>query len=257
VQAAAVELASLSAPPDVVEALSRFCDELIAAAGDNLVALLIYGGLARRRYRPGRSDINLAILLNDAGAASLGRLAPILKAAWREIRLEPFILIPGEIPRAALSFPTKFLDMRSHHLLLYGQDLLNGVHVSKQNVCRRVEQDLRNLALRLRRRFVSAAGDRADMLGALSDIVVPLRINLLSMLELAGDPTPSDDRSALVFAAAARRFNLDGEALATLSDLRKDGGTVANIEKLYDVAMNTALRSADAVAAMGVDDEPA
>ena len=243
-------MALLPAPPEVTAALSQCRDELKAAAGDNLVSLILYGGLARGRFRPGRSDVNLALILRDAGPGALAKLAPILQSAWRHIRLEPFILTVEELPKAAEAFPTKFNDIRTHHLLLDGQDLLSSIHVSRRDLCRRVEQELRNLTLRLRRRFISACGDDAALRQTLSEIVVPLRIDLAAMLELAGEPLLTEDRSALVFEAAAKRFHLDAGPLARLSDLRTRDGASDNLSELYDAVMAAARQAADAAAAM-------
>jgi len=50
-------------PPAVTEALEKLRAELTAAASDDLAALVLYGGLVRGRYQPGRSDVNLAVVL--------------------------------------------------------------------------------------------------------------------------------------------------------------------------------------------------
>src|SRR5436305_13655719 len=109
-----------SAPPPVAAALDRLKDELSRAAGENLVALLVYGGLARGRYRPGKSDVNVAIVLRDAGAGALQAIAPALRTARRSVAVVPFILAAAEIPCAGLVFPTKLLDIKEHHIVLCG-----------------------------------------------------------------------------------------------------------------------------------------
>src|SRR5262249_33142117 len=56
---------SLGAPQPIAAVIRKLCENLIAASGTNLAGLVIYGSLARARYRPGRSDINLLVLLHD------------------------------------------------------------------------------------------------------------------------------------------------------------------------------------------------
>ena len=84
-------LEGLGAPAGVVAAIGRLHEELAGAAGANLAGLILSGGLARGRYRPGRSDVNVVVLLHDATAASLAPLAPPLQAAWRAVRIVQLI----------------------------------------------------------------------------------------------------------------------------------------------------------------------
>src|SRR5437660_1615736 len=96
------------APPAVTTALDRLNEELGRAAGTNLAGLILYGGLARGRYRPGRSDVNVVVLLRDASAQALAVVAPPLRTARRSANVVPLILTPAEVLPAALAFPTKF-----------------------------------------------------------------------------------------------------------------------------------------------------
>src|SRR5271157_4522235 len=181
-------LEGFGAPAQVVAAIDRLREELAGAAGANLAGLILYGGLARGRYRPGRSDVNLVVLLHDATAASLAPLAPPLQAAWRAVRVQPMVLTPAEVRRAADAFPTKFLDIKEHHIVLAGDDPFVGLEVERAAVQVRVEQELRNLALRLRRRYLATAGEPAELMPILLDAARPLA---LALAALRRDETPA------------------------------------------------------------------
>src|SRR5438034_7525599 len=105
------------APPAIVAALTQLKDELMRTAGKNLAGLIVYGGLARGRYRPGKSDVNVVVVLRDAGAAALAAIAPALRVGRRSANIVPLILTAGEVQPAALVFPTKFLDIKDHHIV--------------------------------------------------------------------------------------------------------------------------------------------
>jgi hypothetical protein len=207
-------------PPQVAEPLARYVRQLTDTLGDRLLSLVLYGGLARGRYRPGVSDVNVAVVLREVTAQALQDAAPILRAAWREIRVEPLILAASEVPGAARAFSTKMLDIQKHHIVLAGQDIFHGLRVDPEEVRFRTEQELRNLAMRLRRRFVALYDDPISLAEVLFESAVVLRANLLAMLDLAGEPPPADETSAHVFAAAAPRFGLDASALRGLGELR-------------------------------------
>jgi predicted nucleotidyltransferase len=245
-------------PSQVAEPLARYVRQLTDTLGDRLVSLVLYGGLARGRYRPGVSDVNVAVVLRDVTAAALEDAAPILRAAWREIRVEPLILAASEVPGAARAFSTKMLDIQKHHIVLAGQDIFHGLRVDPEEVRFRMEQELRNLAMRLRRRFVALYGDPISLAEVLFESAVALRANLLAMLDLAGAPPPADETSAQVFAAAAPRFGLDADALRRLGELRAirsaDGqGPPAmpeDVVGLYGRIMAAADAAADAAASL-------
>jgi predicted nucleotidyltransferase len=213
-------LNGLKAPPAVIAALEQLREELIEAAGDNLAGLSLYGGLARGRFRPGRSDINVAVVLRDTSAAALDRIAPALRKAWQKHRVEPFVLRAEELPQLADVFPTKLLDIQARHIVLAGEDLFHGLTVSREHIRLRVEQELRNLELRLRRRYLATADDLASQAAILAGAVRPLALQLGWLLQLAGKPVPQEDRTEAIYRAAADHFQLDATTLTEVLALR-------------------------------------
>ena len=236
----------LAAPAEIREALSRLTHDLTRAADRNLTSLILYGGLARSRYRPGKSDINLVIVLGDASAESLAKIAPILRAAWRAVRVEPFILRASDVQRLAELFPTKMLDIQTHRVVLCGEDPFAGATVSPQQIRLRIEQGLHNLALRLRRRFISIFDDPRSQALALADAAVGLKIELAGLLRLAGKEEPSESTTAAVLDAAAVAFDLDREALSIMAGLRRvESGLPTDLTGIYDRVLVTILRAAE------------
>lgn len=209
------------APPAIAAALTRLKDELVRAAGTNLAGLLLYGGLARGRYRPGKSDINVVVLLNEVSAPALTAIGPALRAARRAAGVVPMILTPAEVAPAAVVFPIKFLDIRDHHMVLHGADPFAALDVPREQLRLRVVQELRNLTFRTRLRFVAGLDDRTMQEATLANAARPLAVELTALLRLAGKEVPAEDRSAAIFQSAATSFSLDGEALARLAALRQ------------------------------------
>jgi hypothetical protein len=225
------------APPEVATALERLRADLTAAAGDNLAGLVVYGSLARGRYRAGRSDVNLVVLLRDTSAEALSAVSPALRSAWAAIGVEPLLLSPGEVAAVAAAFPSKFLDIVDHHLVLAGEDPFATLEVPREALRQRVAQALRNLQLRLRRRYVTAPADPEALAnalaGALAEVARPLAAELAALLRLAGREVPTGGRTDDVLAAAASAFDLDGPALARLAALRQGPDVGPDVGALY------------------------
>src|SRR5439155_21209528 len=165
---------------------------------------------------PGQSDVNVVVLLHDVSATSLAAIAPPLRTARRAAAVEPMVLTPGEIPAAAIAFPTKFLDIKDHHVVLAGEDPFAALDVPREAIRRRVAQQLRNLALRLRRRYLSVVKDSEAEAATLAGVARPLALEAAALLRLGGQRVPEDDRTASIFDAAATAFELDRDALARL-----------------------------------------
>jgi predicted nucleotidyltransferase len=243
-------LDNLPAPATAVSALGEVRDQLQAAAGDNLTALVIYGGLARGRHRGHHSDIDLAVVLEDASPARVAEIATALRTAARAARVEPWLLARGELPRLAEVFPTKLLDIREHHLLVSGEDVFASLEIDRGQLRLRVEQELTNLSLRLRRALVGLAGDRASMATQLTAVARPLAIQLAVLLRLAGRDLPEVDRTAAIYADAAAAFDLDAEALGQLAALRQGEGGPSDVADLFGRVQVVATRAAQVAAEM-------
>lgn len=243
--AAPPTLESLGAPPNVANAIQKLRDELTRLAGANLAGVVLYGGLARGRFRPGRSDVNLVVLLNDASAKSLSAIGPALQAAWRAARVEPLVLTPAEVKSAADAFASKFLDIQSFHVVLAGDDPFVGLVIDAEHLWLRVEQALRNLSLRLRRRYLAVADSPDELTATLARIARPFALELETLLRLKGRTLPADDRSAAVFDVAADAFQLDRAALARLAGLRQEMKlSTEEVADLYPRILDAVTRTA-------------
>ena len=246
----AVSLDHLDAPPGVRAAIVQLRDDLIRAAGANLAGLILYGGLARGRYRAGKSDINLVVLLNDTHTSALNLIAPLLRAAWRAWRVEPFILKPSEVARLSVTFPTKLLDIARHHVVLAGTNPFTNIQVPREQVRLRIEQGLRNSELRLRRRFVSIFDDPPSLATALADAALSLKVEFAAMLQLINQDAPSEATTAAVLQAAAETFELDPETLARIAALRREANAADDLPALYDRTLAVIAGAAQIVSTM-------
>lgn len=156
------------------------------------------------------------------------------------------ILTLEEVPRAADAFPTKFLDIKNHHVLLGGQDPFADLEVTQEQLRLRSEQELRNMLLRLRRRYISVGDDELLLGQALVRIARPLAIELEALLRLAGKEVPLENRTKAVFDAAAAAFGLDGQSLASLAELRHRELPTGDVRRLFHAVLDAIGRAADA-----------
>jgi predicted nucleotidyltransferase len=85
---------------------------------------VLYGSAARGDFVPGRSDINLMLVLEQLTAPVLRSLSRAF-SAWRKATPEPpLILSRAEWNRASDAFPIEITDMRLSYQVLRGSDPL-------------------------------------------------------------------------------------------------------------------------------------
>jgi predicted nucleotidyltransferase len=189
------------------EHFSKLCGELIEKAAGGVTGLVIYGSLARGRYKARESDINLAVILRDGSPATLQAIAGPLREAYLGLRVEPFLLTADDVVHGADVFPTKFQDIALHHEVLYGESPFAGLKVSRAHLRLRIEQELRNMSLRLRRRYVALV-DEPEALGTVVAELMPgFAIELTGLMALLGKPAPDSDEPSAIIAAAAAAFD--------------------------------------------------
>jgi hypothetical protein len=161
---------------------------------------VLYGSAARGDFIPGRSDINLMLVLDQLTPTVLRSLSRGF-SAWRKSMPEPpLILSRGEWNRASDAFPIEITDMRLSYQVLRGPDPLDGVQVDRTDLRKALEREFRGKLLRLRQGYSTYAPDPAA-LGSLGlQSAATILVLLRGVLTIAGKPVP---REAIELASAA------------------------------------------------------
>jgi len=229
--------------PEVVRrALDDLIEELEPSAPE-LFALAVYGSLARGTFRDGESDVNLAVVLTNASPNVLASLRGPMRKAWRAARVEPLVFTRAELPRIADAFPIKIFDIRQHHDLILGSEPFSELEIKWSEVRARVEQELRNHLLRLRRTWLFADHDARALAPPLVRSANSLLFELEALLWLKGEELRglSVDQ---IFARAARAFDLDRAVFEELLAYRH-GRRPVDLERLFAGLLTVLEKSAE------------
>lgn len=218
-------------PEAISQRLNELASTLAGTLGDNLSALLVFGSAIRGGWREGSSDVDLVLVLEDPSRDALLSIANTLTVARTAFRFEAVILGADEIPRAADVFPLFYDDIKSCHALLHGEDPFASLTISDQFRRLRIEQELREMQIRLRRAVVDGLGAPAQLTGAVERKVKQLRGPLHALLALRKTPAASDRLPALLEKAKAV-YDVDTAALAAV---REDPAAAHDaLERLLD-----------------------
>ena len=237
-------LSDLDLPVATRDALERFRGELEAALGDRLVAVVLYGGIAKGEYAPLTSDVNAMVVLRDATTATLDRLVAPVQEGMRDCRLAVMVLTEEDLRRSTDVFPIKFLDMQRHHRVLCGRDVLADLGIAEAHLRLRCEQEIKNLLLRLRQFYVQRQHRPELVEGTLGRALSSFLIDLSVVLLLKTGRVPTGKEA--IAEAAAQELGLDGRVLQEVLALK--GGTqqpnADELKRLYDEFMRTVEQAA-------------
>ena len=173
-------------PSGVRERLAEFTKNLETALAGDLVGILVHGSVVRGEYRPGESDVDVIVVLEKAEFAQLEAIGNALQLARYSARIEAMILVESEIAGASDAFPLLYDEIKQRHILLVGRDPFATVEVHDTHRRLRIEQELREAQIRLRRAVTDAFGAREASGGAVVRTIKQVRAPLHALLALKG-----------------------------------------------------------------------
>jgi|SRR5450631_1168620 hypothetical protein len=198
--------------------ISEFVEKLRAAAGANLVSVILYGSGAEGEFHPEYSDLNLLCVLRDASFASLTKITDVVEW-WRSKKHRPpLVLTPAELKASADTFSIEFVDMKQRNRVLYGEDVLSTLNIPMALHRAQLEYELREKLFLLRQHLVVAGSNEKQlwevMLQSLSSFTTLFRHVLLEM----GEPGRKHSREAV--GELAHRMNFDPSPFVQIMDVR-------------------------------------
>ena len=234
-------------PDDTQKLLQTYVKEVKGAFGEQLEGLLLYGSAVRGEFLPGRSNLNLLLLVSSYGSAVLKQYSALHRRWNKEQIVVPLFLTEEEVHMSAAVFPLEFLEIQEQHRVLSGRDPFIGFHVKTDQLREAVLQGLTSHVLRLRQRYVEGGGgDEATM------ILLPLSITstlplLRGVQRILGRPVLS--HSEAVIADVAGQLKLDLQGLLDILLLKRGQISPGHHEmpRLFDRYLQTATLLARAV----------
>lgn len=206
--------------------IDEFVERMRAAAGTNLLAVILYGSAAAGDYVAGSSDVNLLCVLRETSFAAIAALNPAIEWWGKQKHRLPLLMSADEMRRSADVFSIEFLDMQRKHRLLWGEDILKTLQIPMRLHRSQLEYELREKTILLRQHLLVSRKDEAKwdlLLRSLPAFGTLFRHALIVL----GDSGLGSRREAA--AALAAKLGIDGSVFAELLDIRerkKDQKTV-------------------------------
>lgn len=196
------------------ESVARVVDAFLAEADTALAqgySAVLYGSAARGDFVPGRSDINLMVVVDQLTPPVLRSLGRAFTGWRKSVQEPPLVLSGSEWNRATDAFPIEITDMRTAYQVLRGADPLHGIEVDRGDLRKALEREFRGKLLRLRQGYATYAPDPAALGGLGLQSAATILVLLRGVLTLVGKPVPND--SLELAATAAATIGFEGEHL--------------------------------------------
>ncbi len=200
--------------------LNQLLDKLTKALGDRLVSVVLYGSAAAGDHHEGFSDLNVLCVLSQVTTSELAQSEPVFRW-WREKgNPSPLLLSEHEVATSTDCFAIEFHDIKAHHRILQGKDVISQLVVDDSFYRAQVEHDLRAKVLRLRQKASGALSDKDTLRKLLADSISTFCVLFRHALILHGAAAKSKKRE--VIEQARETFGIDPAPFAKLLDLREE-----------------------------------
>jgi len=136
--------------------LDEFVQKLKAAAPANLKSVILYGSAVTGEFHSKHSDLNLLCVADHTDTSQIEAIQEPVKWWTKQGHRPPLVFTAEELRRSADVFAIELLDMKSHHQVLFGDDILAEISVPLDYHAIQVERELRIGWLRLRQAMLAA-----------------------------------------------------------------------------------------------------
>ncbi len=199
--------------------LDDFVREVRAAAGDAVLAVVLYGSAAGRDYHSSGSDQNVLVLVREAGIATLSRLAPLVRRWVGVGNPPPLLLTEPEWRQRADVFAMEYADLLERHRVVFGTFPVDGVTVRPGDLRAQIESEAMGKLLRFRRGVMSAGGDVTRLRLLVEDAFPAMQALLRAILHLHGEHATRSTEEVVTRAAELAGFSA-APVLAVLAHRR-------------------------------------
>ncbi len=188
--------------------LEAFVNKLKESSiAENTQSLLLYGKHLRIKDF-NEASFSLLFIFDKVEAQVLDGLSELIEKET-DSEILPFILTMDELQKSADVYPIKFLDISQNHKVLVGSDPFDKVEVHQENLRLRCEQELRNMALRLRFNFVKKGGDLGHVRMETRKTIYPLMNNLEVIIMLKKEKIVTNYDEIISLISSDLNINLD------------------------------------------------
>ena len=189
--------------------------------GTNLKAVSVYGSATGPDFIPGKSNVNLAVVLENLDEKVLTRVLDVVRWGTAKRIVPPLMLTPDYIRASLDVFPIEFLEIRDSHVVVAGDDYFSALKAEPGNMRLECESQLKAAVLRTRQAYLEIGWRNKGAEEVITTSLTSLIPVFRAMLRLKGVEPPRS--KAEVITSLGKTFGVEtGTFMAVLRDRAGD-----------------------------------
>jgi Nucleotidyltransferase domain len=199
--------------------VDEFVRRVREAGGTNVESVILFGSTVAGDFHEGLSNVNLLCVLGDTSFQALQALTAAAKWWDKQRQPPPLCMTRQEIERSTDVFTIELLDMKQHHRVVFGADVLSALQIPMDLHRVQVEYELREKLLLLRQHVLVASDNDSRLWDILLHSVPSFSTLFRHVLITLGDSSHATRRNAVT--ALAQRLGFDDSAVLQVLDVRE------------------------------------
>jgi hypothetical protein len=206
---------------EILTATRQWLEPVRAAIGSELLSVYLTGSVLTQGFDSRHSKVNVLVICRSLDGDVLQRVAAAIPATRKAPHFEPLFMTKAQIVNSLDVFPIEWLEMQERHLLLEGENVLQGLEVPRTYLRLQLEHELRGKHIQLRQALLLHSREPAELVRLLAAAASSYAALFRTLVRLEGEAPPAE--SARVIERVADLFKLDAAALLIPHMLRYGG----------------------------------
>lgn len=204
---------------EIREPVKTAAQKLSEGLAGNLESITVVGSALTDDFLPGKSDINLVLVIGKRDLRTLNVLADSVRSFSKLKVATPLIMTAEYIERSRDVFAIEFLDFQLTHQTISGADPFAGLQFEKSHVRLQCERELKAMLVRLRQGYIASGANPSVMRDVLISTITGLTPLLRAMLWLHDTQRPALAEETLT--RAGEKFSIKPDVLIEVRGWRR------------------------------------
>jgi predicted nucleotidyltransferase len=206
------------------------------AFDQTLQSVILYGSALTDDFDPGRSDLNLLLLVSNFSVTNIEKAIPIYRKLKKDRFSTPLIFDKKYIKSSLDSFPVEFLTMKLSHKVLWGEDFFPDIFIDKNNLRLQIERELKGKTIHLYEGWIACSNSGALIKNLAFTSLRDFSILFKSVLFLTDEFIPADRKTLLQI--IEKKYSFNSQPFSSLYDSLEKNDTKA-IVRLFPSYIET------------------